>query len=492
MRAVNFRDYVLHPIASKLGLDPTQNFEESQAEAIGRNINQWVRDLFTIEQFPEWSKTQAFQPNASHIVPYTQIAGGPGSTVIPAEIMVPISVHLIDPLSTNASSDIPFELVPEGIYVGTDHGTLVWIRFMSPAPKFTAVPWDSSTIFNKGEPTYVPSKGECYISKINGNRNHNPSPTDYNFSAPPPATELTQRAVLEQPGIPVAPYIVDAYHIVDEEDWENGDSFAEVHDANGNVLASVLYSHQVGDTNDTIITALRNQLASDPGLASFTITFDLGSKTIRFSDLSNYSLYGRIGYTKVTGITVLDKLVQVQAYSPGLSATPPIPQRTEITFTEDQIVKGATYRLRVLDQAGVEHAVEYVAQDSDAAANVIVGLAAARDAAVPTDPYMESVSTELDTSNAKLSVLTLPSAVDVEIRLPGDPYWELNPFPLVLASAVIQGVVADVRKEWGEPDVGMAEESKVPEKLAGQTMVASTQQLSDLMPRSGSKPRYSQ
>src|SRR6266581_4634430 len=179
MRTVNFRDGVLHAVAYKLGLDPDQsNFLTNQAIPIGSYIDEWVRRIYDGRDWPEWTVTHKFAPTTDHIVPWDAIAI---DLVIPPSVVGTLvqlgrilKVFLIDPTTTDAPIDTPFAILDDGIHVGYEYGQYVWIRYIAPPPKFTAIQWLVSSTYAKDDTVYSYTTGECYKSKVNNNIGHDP------------------------------------------------------------------------------------------------------------------------------------------------------------------------------------------------------------------------------------------------------------------------------------------------------------------------------
>src|ERR1051325_8951824 len=132
MRFTNFRDHVLFPIAYKIGLDPTENFEDSEARAIGDYINMYVRKAWSAADWPEWSITAAFTPKG-HVVEINN-----DYALFATRIAKVLAVYLNDPNKYALPLEIPFIQTSTGVYVGTDHGTQVWIKYLPQPPVFTA------------------------------------------------------------------------------------------------------------------------------------------------------------------------------------------------------------------------------------------------------------------------------------------------------------------------------------------------------------------
>lgn len=91
----------------------------------------------------------------------------------------------------------------------------------------------------------------------------------------------------------------------------------------------------------------------------------------------------------------------------------------------------------------------------------MAGLGTAMSAAVADDDYFSKVAIDVDNVSTKLTVSTPPASVDARIKLPGQPYWEIVPFPQALFDPVVAGAKSDVEKEWGQTQEGIAEEQRI-------------------------------
>src|SRR5215471_15565881 len=201
MRTVKFRD-VLWSIARMAGYSPESgNFLTNQALPIGEYVTQWVDRLYANDDWPEWVKLIRLTPDASHIVPYTALPTDP-TTVTPYTILRTINVYLVDPTTTNTPVSTKFTLREDGIHVGFEHGTYVYVKYIEPPPRFSSAVWVAENIYNYGDVVYGASTGECYKSRVNNNINHDPVSTISN-----PALTIAELQALGpgQPGIPASP-----------------------------------------------------------------------------------------------------------------------------------------------------------------------------------------------------------------------------------------------------------------------------------------------
>lgn len=112
--------------------------------------------------------TKAWSPLYSQKQPTEQIS----------DIGKVLKVYPVDPRTSDGPFDIPFRLYDTAIHVGYDHGTKVWIKFMSRASVYTLTVWDLTITYSSGDLAYDPVSGNCYRSLQSNNTNHavtNPS-----------------------------------------------------------------------------------------------------------------------------------------------------------------------------------------------------------------------------------------------------------------------------------------------------------------------------
>lgn len=92
----------------------------------------------------------------------------------------PLKVYPVDPRISDGPFDIPFTLEDTAIHVGFDHGTKVWIKFLSRPSRYTLTKWDATATYTGGTTDTAPivydlSVGNCYRSLSANNINHPPS-----------------------------------------------------------------------------------------------------------------------------------------------------------------------------------------------------------------------------------------------------------------------------------------------------------------------------
>jgi hypothetical protein len=477
MRTTKFRD-ILWGVAYKLGLDPVgENFLSNQATTIGVYIDQWVRRLYDIHDWPEWTIIREFNPDpVTHIVSYEQLQTTSPDTEFRTHRI--FKVYLVDPKTVSAPIDTKFKLRDDGIHCGFEHGSSVWIKYTQPPPRFTADIWRNNQAYAKDDVVYSYQTGECYKSKIYNNLAHDP------IIGPRPVPYLQVATLQEYQaslGIPGQTKIM----LVDLAHGELGENVPDppynsnfrlpVWDTNLNILVNALHTTVVSDTLVTVVTDISNQLIAALTGLGFTITADTTALTITLEADQNFKLLGSglddFPYytTGPPGPSVSHPLhvVQVQAFIPGVPGTGIIPQLSKVTISQGQVIPNAIYTISFFDQSGARHTASYQSDNLVNGARIMAGLADAIAAQQASDPFFAALVLTVDSTEPSLTVASLqPTSIDVVIGIQSSLYWELVPFPLALADQVIRGAYADLLKEWTQAAQGMAEEQIVPTETA--------------------------
>lgn len=154
MRTVNFRDVVIYGIAYRLGLDPARDLRADTLLSWATFVNLWVQRLWEKFDWPEWTVIEERTPNSNHIVALET----PGTTPI-GKVH---KVYLRDPSGTRGPLDAPFRMTAEGLHVGFDHGTSVWIKFTTRPPQFSGATWQSTTTYSAGNKVFALGAGNVY------------------------------------------------------------------------------------------------------------------------------------------------------------------------------------------------------------------------------------------------------------------------------------------------------------------------------------------
>jgi hypothetical protein len=464
MRSVNFRDDVLHVVADKLGIDPEQsNFLTNEAVPIGKFIDQWVRRTYDARDWPEWTVTEQFAP-VNHVVPW-DTTGAIGGNVT-KKIGRVLKVFLVDPATTDAPVDTPFTLREDGIHCGYEHGSYVWIRYIAPAPRFTAVSWRPDFTYRVDDTVYSYTTGECYKSKINGNLNHDP------VSAPRPVlpflpTEETRALQPAYVGTAPQPQIVDVYVAYSDgtpisDPMPNGDEFTLVTlDTLGNPLSGHTIVGDGATSIAAMLATLKIQCDGD-ALAGFTFTVFGADKKLRIQSTTTAFVIQNWQYSPAPNVVFNPlKRVSVQPLLAGTSPVDIVPQQLKLTMGDNEFLPGALYTLTFTDSDGTEHTVQYQSAAFDNKTQIFNGLALAIGAC--TDLTVANVAASVNTSEPSMTLsLIRQIGVNAQLRPIGSQYWDLVPFPKVLADQVIRGAYSDLLKEWGQTDKGAAEEQAVP------------------------------
>jgi hypothetical protein len=499
MRSVNFRDNVLWPIALKMGLDPLNgNFDDGEARAIGTYINGWVRRAYMTTDISDLKVIAGFTP-ISHIVPYGTPAGANASVIPP--IGKVLRVTLLDPRTVVSPMDVPFNESSNGIYVGFDHGTNVWIEYMPIAPVYTAESWLATKTFGKGDVTYSPRSGECYKSTAAGNRNHDPAGTvtGGNYSGNDRGdliTEQEQSAVAYNPGNVEVPKVMRVYinnltpgpNLPDPPPATNEWTIS-IFDADGVELAGAIHDSTGSESLAAILTDLRDQLAAIL-TSGWTFTLNTTELYMDIENASDFNIVDRFLFPPEGFPVNLLKEGVIQSYIPSFGSAGGDQQITKVTIPDNAVIEGATYYLTFVDAGGVTHEVSYVATATDSGAQIVVGLTTAIQTAAATDTFFALSNSNVDPSTSSLRISSPQASVDAPYRPPASPWWDLVPFPLELVDMVIRGANADVLKEWGQSDRGQGEEAQVPQELQLRTALAAGQNYRTLTQRGTQKSRY--
>ena len=499
MRIANFRDDVLWPVAIRLGLDPSVQLLPDQAEAIAVYVNSWVRRTYDPVDLPELVNLDQFAPDSFHYVPYNA-APRNGHGVI--QIAKVYKVYLVDPMkSIFRPIDTPFRLRTNGIHVGFEHGSWVWIKYQVTPPKFTAKPWDRGFVYSKDALTYSPVTGQCYKSAVNNNRGHDPAGggvmTNGNSEVsilgeitqqygPPNGGIASQHKIMvigftgTDPGPDPAPTPA-----------AGGQWSITVTDAAGATLATATHTASGSETLAAIVTALQGQLNS--ALTTFvSVVADTTALTITLEDDSDFKISQAVWLNTSTPFpTSRLPVTQRQLYLPAVAPTAGQAQIYQMTLTAQQTIPNALYSITVNDLDGVPHTVQYLAAPTDSANQILANLATQIQNSA--DPYFATVLPSLNTVTNKLSLqMADPASVDTIAAPPPPPsYWTLVQFPYVLIDPVVRGAYADALKEEGQTDKGSMEEKTVPTEVQAVAAPQMGSQYDAVTDQQQRKSRYS-
>lgn len=494
-RSVSFRDSVLNPIMFKAGLDPAKDLFSSDARALVSYINSWVRKLANEVDFPEWTTIEARTPDVNNVVALTTTPGE-------SQIDRLLRAYLLDPRTTDGPLDIPFRRLLGGIWVGHEHGSQVWLKFMLPVPQFTSRIWNPTDTFSAGDLVYSVRAGECFRSRVNGNRGHDPGnfgpdPTSP-FSRTPLPPTVTQPLVPDNLGIvavnkKITIGLTGVKPPPDPPDplpFGTSRVFIPIYDSTGTVLDSALRTGSGTPSLATVLTDLRNTFISSGILGSlgFVITVDTTALTITFEAPVEFLTEfggGTPAYFELTGTAPIQKLsvVQISPYVTSVSPAYGIRQEVTVTIASDDVVAGSTYTLAFADKDGGQHVAQYIALDTDSTLQILSGLISAIQTARAGDTFFNDVSSRLDQVAGAL-VLSTGTVVGVQfaISAQASPYWDTVPFPMVMADQTVRGAYADWLKSEGQHAKGMAEEQLVTQEQGnrtGQEMAPHPNQLTD-------------
>lgn len=506
MRSLNYRDYVLHPIAYRIGLDPDAgNFDDGEARAIGTYINAYVRKLWLAADWPEWATVTQSANVSNNLIPYSVL--GTGQPLAPSyNIARVLSVSLLDPVIYDLPLEIPFTELDRGIQVGVDHGTAVYVKFLPPPPIFTAKEWDASITYNKGDSVYSPVTGECYLSQKFANFNHDPVQAILDM---PIGSEELQQFVPGSPGFDAQSKIMNLTMarrdgiIITDPPLQGSMFHASVKDATGAVIATANQTAGFATPLINIITSLAATLSAVPALATFTITVDAAGLQIVFQDASDFKVSGSY---KPIGVDASYGLVatQTQSYIAALAAVDNTPQQVKITLTGADVLPEWTYRFSFIDTTGLSHIAEYKMVVGDGPASVLGGILVAIQTAGASDAFLAQLQATLTPSTSSLVIETpFTGGVQLErfFQPPPEPdppppfpttapWWVKTPFPAELVDPIVRGATVDILKEWGQFQPALLEESHLPDEVALKTQVVPNQQYRSFEPRNRNLSRY--
>jgi hypothetical protein len=513
MRTLNFRDYVLHPISYRIGLDPDAgNFDDGEARAIGTYINSYVRRLWLATDWPEWATITQSANVSNNLIPYSVLTTGPTFGAPNYNIARVLAVSLLDPVVNNLPLEIPFTELDRGIQVGLDHGTAVYVKYLPPPPIFTAKVWNAGFIYQKGDVVYSPVSGECYLSQKFANVNHDPVQAILDM---PIGSEEIQQFVPGSPGFGAQSKITNLTTmradglVITDPPPENSTFNVTVKDATGATLATASETAGVATPLINIITNLANTLIADPDLATFTITVDAGALEIVLEDASDFKVLGSFAPAGSILVTSQYGLVttQTQSYIAALAAVDNTPQRVKITLTSADVLPEWTYRFSFIDTTGLSHIAEYTMMVGDGPASVLGGIIAAIQAGGASDMFLAQLQVTLDPSTASMIVETPFTGgvhMDRFIEPPPDPepppvpkpppvfapWWTKVLFPDELVDPIVRGASVDILKEWGQFQPALAEESQLPDEVSLKTQVVPNQQYRSMEGRNRRLSRY--
>ena len=478
MRSCKFRD-VLWGVARKAGYDPVSgNFMSNQAIPIGEYISQYVQREYSLYDNPEYTHIVAVTPDANHIVPY-DILAPIGSTAAGINIGRVIEVYLVDPKTTNVPITTKFTLRDDGIHCGFEHGTSVWIKYIEPAPVFTAIPWLTNTNYAQGDVVYSPNTGDCYKSKVDNNLGHSPDTT---VTDPPPNQILTQELQRflppslgseEQDKIIVIDFNIclDGTLVVDPA--ANTAQFViPVMDNTSTTIYTSTHNCVGTETIASVITAMVADLSGGLGVG-WTVTGDTTNKKITIQNASDFIVYNNKGSsdfaryfpTSASSSHVLAAQI-TQPYIPASAGTTVTQQVTQVTYGSNQLVPGGNFSLLFIDGNGVQHNVDYQSALTDSSQDILSGIIGALQTAAAGDTYLAAISPTVDFSVNSITFSTnAQMSIHATQTKTGSPYWDIVPFPLALKNPCIRGAKAQLDGEWGQTDKETSGEQMVPQEM---------------------------
>lgn len=203
MRTVTFKS-VLHGIALRMGLEPEENLQVNQAQAITEYINTRTREAWEWADWPEMVATEerAFADDhdlaliyatgdivwdPTGRVYYTALQSVPAATALSdaayweetataditktfqrsqagkTEIGDVFNIYLRDPRENANPGELDWFPEDEGYRVNTVNST-VWVYYRKTPSIFTETPYSASTPYTAGQRVYSSTTGECYLA----------------------------------------------------------------------------------------------------------------------------------------------------------------------------------------------------------------------------------------------------------------------------------------------------------------------------------------
>jgi hypothetical protein len=163
-------------VPAPINLETDINFPSDLATVYTNCINIAYKKIHDRFDFPDLVTIEQRTPDSNHYIGFEQVGLSAINRVL--------KVYPRDPRVTYPPMDMPFRNDANGIHVGYDHGTTVWIRYVKPAPRFSAQLWSSAGNYNKDTPIYdgpIPGQSGDVYKALQGppNTNHPPisSPT---------------------------------------------------------------------------------------------------------------------------------------------------------------------------------------------------------------------------------------------------------------------------------------------------------------------------
>jgi hypothetical protein len=488
MRSIPFRE-VLWSVAYELGYDPSDpntDFQVNEAVTMANFANAFVRRLWPSKDWPEWTFTEPRAPDSNHIVPYE--TNGVGAPDAPLHAIGTVrKVLLADPKTTPGRElDTHFELMPEGVHCGFEHGPQVWIKFLPPCPQFSADQWDSNQTYRRNALIYSRTDGETYRSKSGGNIGNEPSEQtiplgsdiSQTFVAAVPATAGVNakiRFLVQPPNLVIAGAV---YTIMLRDSSEVDHSFA--------------YTLPASPTVDILLNGLIAAAAAsaDSFINTLVVTKDTPNAFLFVeANFYCYTVGGSNAY--LAGPPVQTDTLgysHLQIFSAGNPGSAAVPQRTTITLPDPAVF--GLYEVTIIDSANQKHSFQYDSVVGDDNIDILNGLKAAFDTS--TDMWFDSATVTPDFTLARFIIETFEIvSVNADVIAHASPWWEKVSFPFDLMDQVVRGVYANMLKKSGQTDKGTAEEQVVPTEDQVVTSSLSTGEQTDaLTTQQITQPRY--
>ena len=487
MRTIPFKE-VLWAVAVKMGLDPTKDLHGEHADALAIYINSWVRRLWHVGDWPEWTRTKKWEVDSRHMVGWEKLPEGTVAGDVDMRLGRVLKVYLNDPEVTPPPLEITPRFSDIGIHCGFEHGRHVWIKFQPPAPQYTAKVWERETTYRRGGLAYSPESGECYFSRSGGNLGNNPAGMQ-GVTPMPLTVRVTQVAEPETPAIAGRSQITRVTQSQQSLGNYQTQHTWQILDGTGAVIGSATYTAAASEPAADILTAIFNLLDANPALSGFTFTrasdtplalvieadqwFSVrayyheiippSAEQVTTGGAPDETVIGEDLLVVTVGqatappiVTIYNTINNVQYFVQAVAFVPAKPQVIELQMSAQQAVAGASYELTFIDISGVLHPVQYVNPGQSSVA-ILQGLM--NEIQASSDPFFNAMSTAIDPDLVTLTFASFDMvSLNTDIVPVSNAWWDRIEFALCLAEPVIRGGEADAIREEGQSDKANTEE----------------------------------
>lgn len=488
IRPLKFRE-VIWGVAHKMGwmtdCEPaTGGPSDDQFCELVSFCNAWIRRLWDMEDWEEWTRISEVKPDSDHFV------ANPGRV---------LRMFLVNPrLTPGLVEDAPFTMFESRVHCGFEHGTSVWLKYIQPPPMFTHEVWSQFTTYSIGSLVYSRTSGECYRSIADNNRGHDPAPITLTGGRADLDVEVTQEFVAEVEPIPPVSEVwhvrVDSPVHYDEEDTVYR---FDVTDADG--VHHVL-THTIPPGGETLVQLTTGIIAdfagiADPYLNALAVSSDdFGVETRLIIENTTARFSVRADVDPPSGPRVDLTLTHISTFHAGRAGQDMVPQLAVMTLDAQFELLPTTYTIRARERDG-QHQVGYTSERDEDLETTLTGIIGAINAAATGDPFWGEVIANPDADTNSIEFLTTET---VEFRgtaeVQSDPnvgdQWEQVVFPQRIAEPVMNGMYQDALREEGQTDKALAEAPVTERELVVATSKSVNQPFDRLTQQQAPRSRY--